>query len=45
MLMGIANDAEGQARVAALRDGLTDLGWIEGRNIEVEYRWAAGDPN
>jgi ABC-type uncharacterized transport system substrate-binding protein len=44
VLMGIANDAEGQARVAALRDGLTDLGWIEGRNIEVEYRWAAGQP-
>src|SRR6187549_908445 len=42
VLMGIANDAEGKARVAALRDGLTDLGWIEGRNIEVEYRWAAG---
>ena len=44
VLMGIANDAEGQARVAALRDGLTDLGWIEGRNIEVQYRWAAGQP-
>ena len=44
VLMGIANDAEGQARVAALRDGLTDLGWIEGRNIEVQYRWAAGEP-
>ena len=42
--MGIADDAEGQARVAALRDGLKDLGWIEGRNIEVEYRWSAGQP-
>jgi ABC-type uncharacterized transport system substrate-binding protein len=44
VLMGIANDAEGQARVAALRDGLRDFGWIEGRNVEVEYRWAAGQP-
>ena len=32
VLMGITKDAEGQARVAAFRDGLTDLGWIEGRN-------------
>jgi putative tryptophan/tyrosine transport system substrate-binding protein len=45
VLMGIADDTEGQARVAALRDGLRALGWIEGRNIEVEYRWAAGQPD
>ncbi len=44
VLMGIAKDAEGQSRVTALREGLRDLGWIEGRNIELEYRWAAGQP-
>jgi putative ABC transport system substrate-binding protein len=33
-------DTEGQARAAALRQGLQDLGWIEGRNLKTEYRWA-----
>ena len=38
------SDPEGQARLAALRDGLGKLGWAEGRNIRIEYRWApAGD--
>jgi putative ABC transport system substrate-binding protein len=37
-------DAEGQARIAALRKGLQDLGWTEGRNIQIDYRTTAGDP-
>jgi len=37
-------DAEGQARIAALRKGLRDLGWTEGRNIKIDYRATAGDP-
>jgi putative ABC transport system substrate-binding protein len=46
VLMNLAeSDPEGQARVAALRDGLAKLGWTEGRNIRTEARWAAGDPN
>jgi len=36
-------DAEGQSRIGALRDGLTKLGWIDGRNIRIEYRWGAAD--
>jgi ABC-type uncharacterized transport system substrate-binding protein len=44
VLMGITeNDPEGRARLAALRQGLAELGWIEGRNLRVEYRWAGGD--
>ena len=31
-------DAEGQARVAALRLGLLEHGWVEGRNLEIHYR-------
>jgi hypothetical protein len=36
-------DPEGQARVTALKRGLQDLGWIEGRNLRIEHRWAAGE--
>jgi ABC-type uncharacterized transport system substrate-binding protein len=42
-LMGIANDQEGQRRVAAFRHGLQELGWTEGREVGFEYRWGAGD--
>ena len=37
-------DREGQARVAAFREGMQKLGWSEGRNINYDYRWTAGDP-
>jgi len=34
------NDSEGQARVAVFRGGLAELGWIEGQNLHIDYRWA-----
>jgi putative ABC transport system substrate-binding protein len=37
------NHTEGQARVAAFREGLQELGWIDGRNLRLEVRWGAGD--
>ena len=41
VLMAIAeSDREGQARVAAFREGLQKLGWAEGRNIRIDTRWA-----
>ena len=36
-------DPETQARLAAFRQGLEQLGWKEGRNIRFEYRWSVGD--
>jgi ABC-type uncharacterized transport system substrate-binding protein len=38
------NDREGQTRVAAFREGMKALGWIEGRNVNYDYRWTAGNP-
>jgi putative ABC transport system substrate-binding protein len=36
-------DREGQASTAALLDTFQRLGWTDGRNIRIEYRWGAGD--
>jgi putative tryptophan/tyrosine transport system substrate-binding protein len=33
------NDAEGQARIAAFRQALEQLGWNEGRNMRIDIRW------
>src|SRR5262245_17899353 len=44
VLMAYAKDnPEVQARIAAFIDGLQQLGWIDGRNAKIEYRWATGD--
>ena len=43
VLMAIAENEEGRSRIAAFRDGLRALGRIEGRNLQIEARWAAGD--
>src|ERR1700680_3948617 len=41
-LMGYdENDPDAPPHVKALRDGLTALGWVEGRNIRIDFRWAA----
>ena len=38
-----ADDPEGQARLAAFRQGLQQAGWSVGGNIRIDYRWAADD--
>jgi putative ABC transport system substrate-binding protein len=35
-----ADDPEGQTRLAAFQQRLKELGWIDGRNLLVDYRWA-----
>ena len=37
------DDPEGQARVAAFRQGLQALGWTEGKNLRINWYWTAGD--
>jgi putative ABC transport system substrate-binding protein len=40
MLSGLAaNDPEAKARVAAFQQGLRELGWTEGRNLQIDFRW------
>jgi putative ABC transport system substrate-binding protein len=46
MLVAYAeSDPEAQARVAAFRQGLRELGWTEGDNLRMELRWETGDPD
>jgi putative ABC transport system substrate-binding protein len=43
VLIGYAeNDLETKARLVALRRGLERRGWAEGRNVHIDYRFAAG---
>jgi ABC-type uncharacterized transport system substrate-binding protein len=39
-----ADDPEGQARVVAFVQGLQQTGWTDGRNVRLDIRWGAGDP-
>ena len=41
-----ASDPEGMSRIAAFTQGLQQAGWIVGRNLQIDFRWAAarGDP-
>jgi putative ABC transport system substrate-binding protein len=38
-----ADDPVSPAHVAAFARGLQESGWIEGRNIRIDYRWGGGD--
>jgi putative ABC transport system substrate-binding protein len=38
-----ADDSVGQTRIAAFLQGLQQLGWSVGRNLQIDIRWAAGD--
>jgi len=43
-LLGTATPATWSLRVAALAQRLRELGWIEARNLAIEYRWAEARP-
>jgi len=46
VLMSVAaNDPEGEARLTAFLQGLQQLGWTDGRNVRIDIRWGAGDPD
>ena len=37
------NDPDGQARLAAFMQGMQETGWSVGRNLNIDFRWGAGD--
>lgn len=37
-------DSEGQARIGTFRNQMAELGWVEGRNLIIDYRWGGGVP-
>ncbi len=44
VLMGFAEtDLDASQLIATFRKGLENLGWLEGHNLHIDYRWAAGD--
>jgi len=46
VLMNLSeNDLEAQRLITALSEGLAQLGWTDGRNVRLDYRWAGGDIN
>ena len=43
LLNRVADDPEEQARLAVFLQRLQKLGWTDGRNVRIDYRWAAAD--
>jgi putative ABC transport system substrate-binding protein len=42
VLIGVVDDAQGRARLAAFQQGMQELGWTEGRNMRLDVRFTAG---
>ena len=38
-----SNDPRSQPNIAAFQQALRQLGWIDGQNVTIDYRWPAGD--
>jgi putative ABC transport system substrate-binding protein len=39
------DDTQLQARMSAFVQGLQQLGWVDGRNVRIDYRWGGGNPD
>src|SRR5947208_3105178 len=45
LMRGSADDSDEQARLTAFLQGLQEWGWSDGRNVRVDVRWSAADPD
>jgi putative ABC transport system substrate-binding protein len=45
LMSGGENDPLAKARISAFTQALADLGWIDGRRVRLDLRWAADDTN
>jgi putative tryptophan/tyrosine transport system substrate-binding protein len=43
LMPSIADDPEYQARLTAFLQGLAQLGWLDGRNVRIDIRWATAN--
>jgi putative ABC transport system substrate-binding protein len=44
ILLSLAeSDPEGKVQLAGFMQGLAELGWVDGRNLQTEVRWGRGD--
>jgi putative tryptophan/tyrosine transport system substrate-binding protein len=44
VLIGTAeSDPDGQNRLTALRNGMQELGWLDGQNVRIDVRWGTSD--
>ena len=45
LMSNAADDPRGQVHIAAFMQGLQEKGWTVGRNLHIDIRWGAGDPD
>src|SRR5262252_7468392 len=43
VLMGAGDDSQGQSWIAGFRQRLTELGWLDGRNVQIDVHWGGAD--
>jgi putative tryptophan/tyrosine transport system substrate-binding protein len=43
VLVGTGNDSQGRSWIAAFRQKLQELGWIDDRDVQIDIVWGGGD--